>query len=102
MSIFKTLLLVRDESSGEYSATFLDEIPLVSRLSEADRGMELSELVYFHDKLLSFSDRTGVVYEVTEGKLVPLWILSDHDGQSEDGFKVREIVVDVSCGFDCN
>ncbi len=90
MSIFKTLSLVRDHNTGEYSASFLDEIPLVSRLSEADRGMELSELVYFHDKLLSFSDRTGVVYEVTESKLVPLWILSDHDGQSEDGFKVRK------------
>jgi soluble calcium-activated nucleotidase 1 len=74
--------------AGEYSTTFLDEVPLVSRLSEADRGMELSELVYFHDKLLTFSDRTGVIYEVTDGgKLVPLWILSDHDGQSEDGFK---------------
>ena len=61
----------------------------MSRLSEGDRGMELRELVYFHDKLLRFSDRTGVVYEVVaEGKLVPLWILSDHDGHSEDGFKV--------------
>ena len=86
MSIFKTLLLLRD-GDGQYSVKWLEEIPLVSRLSEADRGMELSELLYFHDKLLAFSDRTGVIYEVHDGKLVPLWILSDHDGKSEDGFK---------------
>jgi hypothetical protein len=87
MSIFKTLLLVRDPADDSYSVQWLEEVPLVSRLSEADRGMELSELLYFHDKLLSFSDRTGVIYQIADSKLVPLWILSDFDGNSEDGFK---------------
>ncbi len=87
MSIFKTLLLMRDPADDSYSVRWLDEVPLVSRLSEADRGMELSELMYFHDKLLSFSDRTGVIYQIADLKLVPLWILSDYDGNSEDGFK---------------
>ncbi len=87
MSIFKTLTLRRNAVDGSYGVEWLEEVPLVSRLSEADRGMELSELLYFHDKLLSFSDRTGVIYEIRELKLVPLWILSDFDGNSEDGFK---------------
>ncbi len=112
MSIFKTLLLRRNELDGSYGVEWLEEVPVVSRLSEADRGMELSELLYFHNKLLSFSDRTGVIYEIQDLKLVPLWILSDFDGNSEDGFKSewatvkdgkqRERRQEKSCFFDLN
>lgn len=50
--------------------------------------MELSELVFFHNKLLTFSDRTGVVYEISDdSRLIPLWILADGNGKSEEGFK---------------
>lgn len=89
MSIFKTLTLRRNEDGTYEVEKMLAEVPLVSRLSEGGRGMELSELVYFYGKLLTFSDRTGVVYEVLErdGKLIPLWILADGDGGSEEGFK---------------
>jgi soluble calcium-activated nucleotidase 1 len=85
MSVFKTLSIERTEDGRYRLKEFLAEKPLVSRLSEADRGMELSELLYFHGRLLALSDRTGVVYEVKESlKLVPLWILPDEDGM---GFK---------------
>lgn len=33
-------------------------------LSQGGRGMELSELVVFDGKLLSFDDRTGVIYQI--------------------------------------
>lgn len=45
------------------------------------RGMELSELVTFNGKLLSFDDRTGIVFEMVNNKAVPWVILMDGDGK---------------------
>lgn len=63
MSILKTGVL---ERGGPRAALvrWESEVPLVSRLSEGGRGMELSELLYFQGMLLACSDRTGVVYQV--------------------------------------
>jgi soluble calcium-activated nucleotidase 1 len=47
------------------------------------RGMELSELQIFNNKLLSFDDKTGIVFEIIDGKVNPWIILSD----GENGFK---------------
>ncbi|KAH8358468.1 hypothetical protein KR093_000438 [Drosophila rubida] len=51
------------------------------------RGMELSELVTFNGKLLSFDDRTGLIYEISNDKVIPWVILMDGDGHSAKGFK---------------
>lgn len=51
------------------------------------RGMELSELVTFNGRLLTFDDRTGIVYEISGDKLIPWVLLMDGDGKSSKGFK---------------
>lgn len=51
------------------------------------RGMELSELVTFNGRILTFDDRTGLVYEINGDKVVPWVILMDGDGHSAKGFK---------------
>ena len=51
--------------------------------------MELSELSVFNGRLLSLDDRTGVVYSVTEDKVVPWVILADGAGTSVKGFKAE-------------
>lgn len=51
------------------------------------RGMELSELVVFNGKLLTFDDRTGLIYELENNKLIPWVLLIDGDGQTTKGFK---------------
>ncbi|XP_057342192.1 apyrase isoform X3 [Microplitis mediator] len=51
-----------------------------------NRGMELSELVTFNGRLLSFDDRTGIVYSV-EDEAYPWVILMDGNGRSSKGFK---------------
>uniref|UniRef100_A0A0K8SGY6 Apyrase n=2 Tax=Lygus hesperus TaxID=30085 RepID=A0A0K8SGY6_LYGHE len=51
------------------------------------RGMELSELVTFDGRLLSFDDRSGIVYVIEEDQAHPWLILSDCDGTSPKGFK---------------
>ncbi|KRT78652.1 hypothetical protein AMK59_7103 [Oryctes borbonicus] len=52
-----------------------------------DRGMELSELVVFNGKLLTFDDRTGLIFEIAAEKAVPWILLTDGDGQNNKGFK---------------
>ena len=49
--------------------------------------MELSELVIFNGKLYSVDDRTGVVYQIENNKVVPWVILSDGNGGETKGFK---------------
>ena len=64
-----------------------EEVRLDSIMAAGSRGMELSELSVFNGRLLSLDDRTGVVYSVTEDKVVPWVILSDGAGTSVKGFK---------------
>ncbi|XP_034952160.1 soluble calcium-activated nucleotidase 1 [Chelonus insularis] len=64
-----------------------DEISLSSTFSMKDRGMELSELVTFDGRLLSFDDRTGLVYQIENDKIYPWIILADGDGKTSKGFK---------------
>ena len=65
--------------------TFDGDIPLKSRLSEGGRGMELSELIVFNGKLYTVDDRTGVVYEIYNNKVIPWVILTDGNGQETKG-----------------
>lgn len=61
---------------------------LESSFSLKGRGMELSELVTFNGKILSFDDRTGLVYDITNSdKPLPWLILLDGNGHSAKGFK---------------
>ncbi|XP_017090393.1 apyrase [Drosophila bipectinata] len=60
---------------------------LESSFALKGRGMELSELVTFNGKLLSFDDRTGLIYEIANDKPIPWVILLDGDGHSAKGFK---------------
>lgn len=49
--------------------------------------MELSELVTFNGKLLTFDDRTGIVFEMTGDTVSPWVILTDGETVSQKGFK---------------
>ncbi|XP_060521900.1 soluble calcium-activated nucleotidase 1 [Cylas formicarius] len=52
------------------------------------RGMELSELVVFDGRLLTFDDRTGIIFEiVNEVQMIPWVLLTDGNGKSAKGFK---------------
>jgi soluble calcium-activated nucleotidase 1 len=93
--------LKRDIDSGTYSVQFpKDEkgkiitTPLVGKLAEGKRGLELSELKRFNGHLYTFDDRTGIVYEILDKdpvsgkrKVVARYILNDGDGNTDKGFK---------------
>ena len=96
-----------------YSVSWDAPVDLFTGHNEAGRGCELSELVLHHGHLLTFDDRTGIMFEVANfassdaagapggGKagvrgaaarpprLVPRQILMEGDGETDKGMKVE-------------
>lgn len=64
---------------------------LKSSYSLAGRGMELSELTVFNGKLLTFDDRTGIIYEIKGTSVIPWVLLMDGDGNVTKGNKFFNI-----------
>jgi len=62
-------------SDPSYSISWVESVALHSRLSLAGRGMELSTLTWFGERLLSCDDRTGIIYELRGGMAHPRYIL---------------------------
>lgn len=60
---------------------------LKTKFSHNSRGMELSELVTFNGKLLSFDDRTGLVYIIEDDNAYPWLLLTDGEGKTNKGKK---------------
>ena len=85
-SILKKGYLVWIPLTNALSVSWDDQdIILSSSLAMNGRGMEFSELVTFDGRLLTFDDRTGVIYSVTESKIYPWVILMDGNGKSPKG-----------------
>ncbi|CAK1596394.1 unnamed protein product [Parnassius mnemosyne] len=74
----------------QYASVTWDTQPAIllsSTYSHKGRGMELSELIVFDGRLLTFDDRSGMVFEIFNNKMVPWVILPDGNGHAEKGFK---------------
>jgi soluble calcium-activated nucleotidase 1 len=94
---FRSLLLPgsirRDNISNQYTIHFEPIRTLTSEHNEAGRGMELSELTIFQNRLLSFDDRTGTVFEILnkqQGKdsyVVPRFVMTEGSGDTDKGMK---------------
>ena len=77
------------QPNGTFSIEWVDETKLYTKISEAGRGMELSALVRYNNRLYSFDDRTGLVFEVVSGKAIPRHILMEGDGNNDKGQKTE-------------
>jgi len=88
-SILKSGTISRDTRTGEYNIDWENEINVYSKMNEDGRGMELSDLTFFNNQLLTFDDRTGIVYEVDAEKsqVIARHILTDGNGRTNKGFK---------------
>jgi soluble calcium-activated nucleotidase 1 len=66
---------------------------LITGHNEAGRGAEFSELTIFQNRLLTFDDRTGEVFEILnnpDGKssfVVPRFVVTEGDGDTDKGMK---------------
>jgi len=82
-----------DPSSNRYNME-LSASPrtLVSKHNEAGRGMELSELTLYQNRLLAFDDRTGSIFEVlstneADSYVVPRFVITEGEGDTDKGMK---------------
>ncbi|XP_076242499.1 soluble calcium-activated nucleotidase 1 [Calliopsis andreniformis] len=88
VSIMKTGSLFWNPSDNSISIVWDDRNQvLMSSLTMKGRGMELSELVTFDGRILSFDDRTGVIYFIEGEQAYPWVILMDGNGKNSKGFK---------------
>lgn len=55
--------------------------------------MELSELVTFDSRLLSFDDRTGMIYFIEGDQVYPWVILMDGNGKSHKGRLLSKLLL---------
>ena len=95
--VFRSLLLPglleRNPENGQYSIQFSPTRTLYSKHNEGGRGMELSELTLYNDRLLTFDDRTGNVYEIlskdggTDSFVVPRLVITEGEGDTDKGMK---------------
>lgn len=95
--LFKSILLpgtlTHDTATNQYSIEFDPVRTLTSFHNEAGRGMELSELTIYDNRLLSFDDRTGTVYEILnknsgkESFAVPRFVITEGSGDTDKGMK---------------
>lgn len=87
-SLLKRGTLKRNPTTNQYTINWdQQEEELALKINEEGRGMELSELVHFNDKLYTVDDRTGLVMSIENGKVIPQQILMDGNGKSDKGFK---------------
>ncbi|KAL8593245.1 hypothetical protein ACOMHN_009899 [Nucella lapillus] len=86
-SYFRTGNLTLSTDWSSINVRLGKPVILESTLAQGGRGMELSELIVFNGKLYTVDDRTGVVYEIADNKVIPWVLLSDGNGKASKGFK---------------
>jgi soluble calcium-activated nucleotidase 1 len=85
--------IARDQATNKYSMTFDATRELRTGHNEAGRGAEFSELQIFNNRLLTFDDRTGDVFEILnkpDGQssfVVPRFVLTEGEGDTDKGMK---------------
>lgn len=78
---------LKREASGKYSVRWTAEEEVSSKLNEAGRGMELSDLCFFNGHYYTFDDRTGIIFQLRGKEAIPVNIMMDGNGEKTKGFK---------------
>lgn len=94
---FKSLLLpgtiTRNRKTNEYTMVMEETRTLKTKHNEAGRGAEFSELTVFDNRLLTFDDRTGDVFEILntaggdDSIVAPRYIITEGEGDTDKGMK---------------
>lgn len=95
--MFRSVLLpgkiTYDPESNTYELETETSRELITGHNEAGRGAEFSELTIYNNRLLTFDDRTGEVFEIlnsADGKssfVVPRFVVTEGDGDTDKGMK---------------
>ena len=82
-----------NSESKQYDIELEAQRELLTKHNEAGRGAEFSELSIFNDRLLTFDDRTGDVFEIlnnedgTESTVAPRFVITEGSGETDKGMK---------------
>jgi len=81
-------------AQGRYDMAFEEQArTLITNHNEAGRGAEFSELTIYNNRLLTFDDRTGDVFEIlnknggTDSYCVPRFVITEGTGETDKGMK---------------
>jgi soluble calcium-activated nucleotidase 1 len=91
-SLFVPGILQRT-GSEQYEIKFEHPRELITKHNEAGRGAEFSELIIYNNRLLTFDDRTGDVFEIinnsdgTKSDVVPRFVITEGEGDCDKGMK---------------
>lgn len=88
-------LLIRDKSTNRYEIQleYDNKRDLITFHNEAGRGAEFSELQIYQNRLMTFDDRTGDVFEIinnsdgTKSSCVPRFVITEGEGDTDKGMK---------------
>ena len=92
-SMLKPGFLTTYDNGKSYSIEFGEQRKLIGGHNEAGRGMELSELTIYQNRLLAFDDRTGDIFELlnkdngTGTYVVPRFVITEGNGETDKGMK---------------
>ena len=96
---YRSLLLpgtiTRDVKTNKYSMVMEESNTrtLITKHNEAGRGAEFSELTVFENRLLTFDDRTGEVFEIMNNQdgsdsfVAPRYVVTEGEGDTDKGMK---------------
>ena len=82
-----------DEFADKYTLDIHKTREIITKHNEAGRGGEFSELTIFDDRLLTFDDRTGDVFEILntpdglQSYVAPRLVITEGDGDTDKGMK---------------
>ena len=87
--------ITHDDSTNKYTIVMEEANTriLKTKHNEAGRGAEFSELTVFDNRLLTFDDRTGEVFEIMNTKdgkdsfVAPRYIVTEGEGDTDKGMK---------------
>jgi soluble calcium-activated nucleotidase 1 len=92
-SVLMPGIITRNPETNQYSMEMEETRELTTGHNEAGRGAEFSELQIFNNRLLTFDDRTGEVFEILnkpDGRksfVVPRFVLTEGEGDTDKGMK---------------
>lgn len=85
--------LLERKANNMYEIKFEQPRTLITKHNEAGRGAEFSELTIYNNRLLTFDDRTGDVFEIinnsdgSNSEVVPRFVITEGEGDSDKGMK---------------
>jgi hypothetical protein len=86
-SLLKYGRLVKSSEGSTWTVSWEESVLLSSLLNSNNRALQFSDLIAYCGKLYSADKATGVLYEISQNRLIPRHILMSGDGMNAESFE---------------